>query len=208
MKLALAAVLAVIYCSGYLLIERHVWRVPVRFPLSPIDRWIAFSPRWVWVYQSIYLLLPLPFLAATRDEMRRYGIGFGLVMLLAFGCFIAFPVLGPRTASAPATGMYGWLISLDLPLNTFPSLHMAVATYSAAVAVQVTRGRRRRALATLLPPWIILIGYSTLATKQHYAIDLLPGILLGWIAQRAAWRRGPALLHRPLDRRRQAGGRG
>ena len=184
LKLCLAAVLAVVYSTGYLLIERHLWRTPIRFPLSPVDRWIGFSPHWVWVYQSIYGIVILPYLATKRDEIRRYALGFALIMLMSFTCFMLFPVVCPRTQQPHASGMYGFLIRYDLPYNTFPSLHMAVATYSALVATHVTRGNIHRVLRVLLPAWILLIGCSALATKQHYSVDLLPGVLLGWIACR------------------------
>ncbi|HEY8751907.1 MAG TPA: phosphatase PAP2 family protein [Tepidisphaeraceae bacterium] len=189
LKLVLATVLVAAYCSGYLLIERHLWREPVRFNLSPIDRWIAFSTGWVWVYQSIYLLVLFPFLATLRDDLKRYGIGFVLMTAAAFGWFVLFPVLGPRVPVAKPSGMYGLLIGVDLPFNTFPSLHMAVATYSACVAIRVTDGSLNRIFKIVFPLWILLIGYSALATKQHYAIDLPAGVLLGWIAQYAAWER-------------------
>jgi membrane-associated phospholipid phosphatase len=133
------------------------------------------------------LLLPVAWLASTRDEVRRYSLGFLAVTLAGFACFCLFPVLGPRPLDAPLAGMYGCLICIDLPLNTFPSMHMAMASYSAAVAVQLYRGRFRAAWAGAMWIWVLLIGYSALATKQHYLVDLPSGILLGWVVQRWAW---------------------
>ena len=173
------------YWTGYFLIERHPWHPPIQFTPLPMDRWTGFSPVWVWAYQLVYLLLPLPFLATRREDLRRYAAGFGLIMLVAFSCFVLLPVLGPRPAIVPTTGMYGLVSRYDLPMNNLPSLHMAVATYSACAAIQVAHGTLRRIFITLLPVVILLIGYSALATKQHYAVDLPPGVLLGWIAWRA-----------------------
>lgn len=187
LKAALGAALATLYWTGYFFIERHLCRAPIRFPLMPIDRWIGFSPRWVWGYQSVFLLALLPFLAHTRADIRRYAIGFVAMTLTAFCCFMLFPVLGPRPTLAPTNGLYALLTRCDLPFNNLPSLHMAVATYSACVALRITHGSLRRLFMVLLPAWIILIGYSALATKQHYFVDLPPGILLGWLAQKAAW---------------------
>ncbi len=187
LKLGLGLVLWVIYWTGYFLIERHLWRAPIQFVQLPIDRWIGFWPQWVWGYQSIFFLLPIPFLAISRNDIARYGIGFVLIMLAAFSCFILFPIQGPRPAWAPTSGMYGLVTRYDLPLNNFPSLHLAVATYSASVAIHISRGNLRRVFMIILPAWVLLIGYSALATKQHFAIDLPPGILLGWAARRVAW---------------------
>jgi membrane-associated phospholipid phosphatase len=187
MKLCVSVFLALFYCTGYELIERHPWRPPVEFALTAIDRWTGFSPRWVGVYQSIYLMLPALLLATTRDQVRRYGFGFAALTLVGFACFILWPVRGPRPHFAPDTGMYGLLTRIDLPLNSFPSMHVAIATYSACFAIHLTQGRLKRILMVALPIWVLLIAYSALATKQHYLVDLPPGALLGWAAHRLAW---------------------
>jgi membrane-associated phospholipid phosphatase len=183
LKLAVAGVLALGYCTGYLWIERHPWREPIVFALTAVDRWTGFDPNWIWVYQSVYALLPFGLLAVNCDEIRRYAVGFTLLTAASFACFCCCPVLGPRPAGTPISGMYGALVHLDLPLNSFPSLHMAVATYAACVA-----RRFFPSLAIALTLWVLLIGYSTLALKQHYLVDLPPGIVLGWLAYRFAWR--------------------
>jgi membrane-associated phospholipid phosphatase len=191
-KLWLGAVLGILFCAGYFGIQRLPLREPMRIAPSPVDDAIGFSPSWVWAYQSIYLLLPLAWLAPTRHDLRRYTVGFAWLMIAGFAFFLFLPVVGPRPVDAPAAGgggMYLLLTRYDSPLNSFPSLHMALATYSAAVAISFTEGRVRRGLRVVLPIWIGLIAFSTLATKQHYLVDLPPGILLGWLAHRFAWRR-------------------
>jgi membrane-associated phospholipid phosphatase len=118
--------------------------------------------------------------------------------LIGFGCFIVWPVRGPRPSFAPGSwGMYGLLTRVDTPLNTFPSMHMAIATYCACVAIELSHGRWRRILAVALPIWVLLIAYSALATKQHYAVDLPLGMLLGLAAERLAWRKAIGRTTRP-----------
>lgn len=187
-KLWLGAALTLVFCAGYFEIQSHPLRLPVQLELTFIDRAVPFSPRWVWVYQSIYLLLLTAWLCATKEQLRRYAIGFACLMLVGFGCFLLWPVAGPRPAELPADPLYRVLVRYDTTLNSFPSLHLALATYSACVAVAVTSGSSRRWLMMLLPLWVALIGYATLATKQHYWVDLPPGIALGWLAHYFAWR--------------------
>jgi len=189
-KLLLGAALTVVFCAGYFGIQYHPLRPPTRLTLTFIDQAIPFSPRWVWVYQSIYLLLPAAWLCETTDQLRRYAIGFTVLTLVGFTCFLLWPVAGPRPQALLTDPMYRVLVRYDMTLNSFPSLHMGLAAYSAGVAVTVTSGALRRRLMILLPLWVALIGYSTLATKQHYWVDLPPGIALGWLAQYFAWRRG------------------
>jgi membrane-associated phospholipid phosphatase len=187
-KLWLGSLLTIVFCAGYFLIGYHPVRSPVRLALTTIDRSVPFSPGWVWVYQSIYLLLLAAWLSETADELRRYAIGFAILMLAGFSCFLLWPVAGPRPEEMSNDPMYRVLVRYDTTLNSFPSLHMALATYSASTAVAVTSASLRRLLAVLLPVWVAIIGYATLATKQHYWVDLPPGILLGLLAQYLAWR--------------------
>lgn len=187
-KLWLGTLLTLVFCCGYFAIQYYPLRPAIRFELTLIDRAIAFAPHWTWVYQSVYLLLPFAWLCETREQLRRYASGFFIVMLIGFVCFVLWPVAGPRPSALPDDAFYRWLVSYDRPLNSFPSLHLAWAMYSACVAIAVTDGALRRRLSRLLPLWVALIGYATLATKQHYFVDLPPGIALGWLAQRYAWR--------------------
>jgi membrane-associated phospholipid phosphatase len=194
MKLWLGAALTLVFCAGYFAIQYYPLRPPTRLELTFIDRSVPFSPRWVWVYQSIYLLLLASWLCETVDQLRRYAIGFAILMVAGFTCFLFWPVTGPRPQELSPEflndPLYRALVSYDTTLNSFPSLHVALATYSACVAVAVTSGSLRRWLTIVLPLWVALICYSTLATKQHYWVDLPPGIALGWLARRIAWRRG------------------
>jgi membrane-associated phospholipid phosphatase len=188
MKIWLAASLWLFYCTGYELVERYPLRSAVEFGLTPIDRWIGFSPGWIWVYESICLMAPAIWLATTRDEIKRYAIGFAAITMVGFSFFILWPVRCPRPDSTPAAGLYALQMRVDSPLNAFPSMHMAIAAYSACVAIGLSRGRCKRILAAGLPIWVLLIAYSALATKQHYLVDLPPGILLGWGAHRLAFK--------------------
>ena len=195
-KLCLGSALTAVFCAGYFALGHNPMRLPIRLDDTVIDRSVEFAPGWVWAYQSLYLLLPFAWLSETKDQLRRYAIGFAIVMLTGFGFFLLCPVAGPRpvatqgdlTHATPSDVMYGLLVRYDTPLNSMPSLHLALATYSACVAVKVTSGLLRRRLQVGLPIWVILIGYGALATKQHYWVDLPPGIALGWLAQLIAWR--------------------
>jgi membrane-associated phospholipid phosphatase len=188
-KLWLFPALAIFYGGGYLLIQRHLCRMPISFTPLAIDRWVPFSLAWLDIYQSIYLMVPVALLARTRDQLRAFAIGLLGFALVSFAIFILLPVRGPRLADCPTTGMYGMLIQIDLPLNTFPSLHMAAAAYFSCVAIRLTGGRLRQICTVVIPIWVIIIAYSTLATKQHYAVDVPSGVAIGLAAYWVAWRK-------------------
>ena len=183
LKLVLAAGLTAFFCVFYFPLQRL--DVSARtLPLGALDRAVSFDPAWTPVYQSVYLLMPLcAFAADSADALRRYARGFVAMCLVAFAIFAVFPVAGPRPAE-PAGGLYGLLVAYDTPLNSFPSLHVALAAYSALFAHVVWR---HPPLTMLAAAWVVAIAWSTLATKQHYAVDLPPGILLAVAAHRWAF---------------------
>jgi membrane-associated phospholipid phosphatase len=189
-KLALLASLPVAFCVPYFALQRFTV-APVRtFSPSWLDRQIAFDPAWTLVYQSLYLLMPLvPWLATTDGELHRYTRGFLALSVACFVVFLVFPVSGPRPDQAPAHAPYRLLVAYDAPLNSFPSLHAALAAYTLLFARRVLAWPA--SLAALGIGWVCAIGYATLATKQHFAVDLPPAVLLAVAADRWAFTLAP-----------------
>jgi membrane-associated phospholipid phosphatase len=194
MKAALSAGLTVFFCVPYFLLQR-LTLVPARtLPLSAVDRAIDFDPRWVWAYQSVYLLLTIvPWMLTSHAALRRYARGFLLVSGVGFAFFLLLPIRGPRPAIDTPDVMFRILQWYDRPLNCFPSLHVGLAVYTVLVAATVSRDRlnpaARLSVVLLLGLWTAAIAYAALATKQHYAIDLPAGALLAGIAHWFTWHR-------------------
>ena len=137
---------------------------------------------------------PVPWLSTRRDDLRRYARGFVLLAAAGFVCFLLYPVDGPRPADAPRTGMWALLLSYDTPRNAMPSLHVGLAAYTVLFGVRALGadlGARARAAWTAAGvAWLAAIAYATLATKQHYAVDLPPGLVGAWLAHAWVWRGG------------------
>jgi hypothetical protein len=192
-KIAVWLGLAAGICAPYFALQRVEW-FPLRAPpVMQIDRAVAFEPGYVWAYLSIALLVPLaPALAASRDALRRYALGLFLLCAPCFAAFALFPVEGPRPPQLPDHGMYRLIVSLDRPTNSMPSLHAGLVVYSLLFGLRVLRealpARRHAAAALIGCAWAVLILYSTLATKQHWALDLPPGAALAAGAHALAWR--------------------
>jgi len=188
-KARLTIGLLVYFCLFYFTLQRVVLFVPHQFASSRFDEAVAFDERWTIVYQSLYLLLPLPWLASSNDELRRYARGFFLLTIISFVFFLVFPVEGPRPDQLAASPFYRLLIAYDRNLNAFPSLHAALAVYTFLFGARILP---RRWLAPMVV-WLALILYSTVATKQHYAVDVVAGVLLAVAADFLAWRYTPVL---------------
>lgn len=158
-----------------------------RLPWSPavaLDAAIALQPAWVLIYGPLYLFLILLPLFIVRDDthIRRTFHAYLAVWISAYAVFVAFPTLAPRPAETIAgDGFAVWglnfLYEADPPYNCFPSLHVAHSFVSALASYRVHRGVGIAALAGA-----VLVGISTLFTKQHYVLDVGAGILLASVA--------------------------
>jgi membrane-associated phospholipid phosphatase len=196
-KVAVWIGLAIGICVPYFTLQHVHWTSVHELPATSFDRSIAFSPRWIYAYASLAVLVPLaPLLAATRAQLIRYAKGLGVLCVSCFVVFLLFPVAGPRPHTTDATFLYHAIVAIDRPTNSLPSLHAGLTVYSllfmgrvfAGSLTQPNRSRFVGAAAT----WGGLILYSTLATKQHWLLDLPAGALIALAAHRVAWLGAPA----------------
>jgi membrane-associated phospholipid phosphatase len=189
-KAALAVAIGALFTAAYLLIG-HFPVAPVRhLPLTWLDRAIGFHPyAWVWIYQSVYVPINLiPWLADRRDDLRRYVAGFLLLTLVSFAVFVAWPIRAPKPPVENPRGMYWLLQQYDAPYNSLPSLHAALLVYTLAFGRRIVGDETPRRLKLICVAWAGLILYGTLATKEHYAVDIVAGVAFGLVADRWAWR--------------------
>ncbi len=192
-KVALSLLLTVAFCVPYFALQTFSLRPSITLPLSAIDRAVRFEPAWIWGYQSLYLLLPLfPWIATDRRQLQTYARGFLYLCGASFVCFALFPVDCPRPEIVPDTGMYALVVSYDGLRNAFPSLHVGLGVHAVLFGDIVLRGlassRARRVVFGAGVAWVAVIGYSTIATKQHYFVDLPVGAVLAYLSHRLACR--------------------
>lgn len=207
-KVAVWLGLAVGICVPYFTLQA-VPLFPVRgVPETPLDRWIPFEPGFIWLYVSLALLVPLaPALATRRRDLARYAKGLAWLCVPCFLIFALLPVAGPRPELAPDHALYAWIVSVDRPTNSMPSLHAGLAVYSLLYGLRVLRGDQapgRLAKVTgAAYAWVGLILYSTLATKQHWLVDVPAGALLAFGAHAFVWRSAAERQHQ--DQQAHAG---
>jgi membrane-associated phospholipid phosphatase len=195
------------FFAGYFHLLRNPSATPVALPLLPPDHWIAYEPRAVWPYLSlwIYVGIPpavLPSLAAGA----RYAVWAGALCVTGLLCFWLWPTeLPPGWLPADAGGSAGLVLlrGLDAPGNACPSMHVASAVFSALWIRQQLDGFGAPAWprrVNLL--WLAAIIWSTMALRQHVLVDVLAGAALGAIFGAAALRWGPPTVARDgVDRR-------
>ena len=167
---------------GYFWLLNHSRSPVTTVPRIFIDRMVAFWPGALVLYVSLWVYVPLaPALMKIRLEMFSY-LGAVIVMsLVGFGIFILWPTAVPKTGiiwSQHPSVFY--LKAVDASGNAFPSLHVAFAVFTAVWMGRLLRamgaGGGVRALNWL---WCFGIVYSTLAIRQHVALDAIAGVVLG-----------------------------
>ncbi len=122
-----------------------------------------------------------------RPQLKHYALGVAVMSGIANGIFLRWPTAILRPAVDSISPLYNVLITYVTPRNACPSLHAAMAVYSALCWEQLCDG-------TPLPwvwrsgvwLWGLGILYATLATKEHVFMDVITGSLLGlgtyWVA--------------------------
>ena len=180
--LGLSAYMTVFMFIYFTLLRHPLFSVTL-MPLSALDRLIGFAPWSVWLYATLWIYISLvPSLLWAWSEMRIYLVQVTLLSLLGFGLFLFWPTAVPKLPmdGAASSWVVGFLKSVDAAGNACPSLHVA---FSVLTAVWLQRLLRYLGAAHWLRVlnwlWCLGIVYSTLATKQHVAIDLYAGAALG-----------------------------
>lgn len=166
----------------YFVLLRHPL-YPVRtLPLTALDGWIGFAPWSLLLYASLWFYISLvPTLLNDWNEMGAYLVQVTVLSLLGFGLFLFWPTAAPAPhidwTQHPSVA---FLKSVDASGNACPSMHAAFAALTAVWLYRLLRhlkAPRWSQAVNLL--WCFGILYSTLATKQHVALDLYAGVPLG-----------------------------
>ncbi len=195
-RCAEAAVLAALLTGAYM--GAGASRVPAAHPMKHVvDGLVPFVPETVWLYLPGYWACFLVTIWAVRDARQfRAGLtGLATLTVLAVPFFLEWPVAAPRPPvpldPTWSAALVRWLYTTDPAGNTFPSLHVANATFC---AVLTTASSRRWGAAV----WALALGVavSVLTLKQHWLVDVPAGWALATVGA-AAWRAqlaAPALL--------------
>lgn len=167
----------------YFLVLRHPLFPVTIMPLTRLDRLIGFEPWGIVPYASLWLYISLvPGLLYTRREWLPFISAAAIMSIIGFAIFLLWPTAVPRPdvdwARYPSVA---FLKSVDASGNACPSLHVAFSVLSCLWLERIFRKLRAPALVRgVSVGWCVLIVYSTLAIKQHVALDVLAGAGLGW----------------------------
>ncbi|HTZ88344.1 MAG TPA: phosphatase PAP2 family protein [Solirubrobacteraceae bacterium] len=179
--------LAVSNGRGVLSLERSLHLDPERALDASLSRHHALSEIVVFWYENVHIVVTLVVFAwlwwAHADRLGVLRSTLVIVNLIALVVFWSFPVAPPRMLSAGyvdlvarTNGLPVWQIgAIALHSNqlcSFPSLHIAWATWSALGMWQLTERRMLRAIAFVYP---FVTTYAVMATGNHYLLDAVAG---------------------------------
>jgi hypothetical protein len=182
--LGTAAFTGLFFVAYFYLLKNPV-RPVTTIPVTWVDQAIGFEAIALPFYLSLWVYVSLPpFFMSTRRAVTSYGLRIGLLCSAGLGIFYCYPNATPPANIdwALIPGM-AFLKGVDAAGNACPSLHVATAIFSCAWL-------HWRFSALGFSPawksanffWCVAIVYSTLATKQHVAIDVAGGIALSLVA--------------------------
>lgn len=189
------ALMSGFFCAYFQLLNHPAFPVAT-MPLLAVDHWIRFQPAAVVLYVSLWLYVPLaPALVTELRELWSYGVATFALGAVGLGIFFFWPTAVPPGQLQSEGWGIAWLRGVDAAGNACPSLHVAYALFTAVWFERLLRQMQ----AGVLWRWgNVLWGggviYSTLAVKQHVALDVLAGAALGGaaVAAHLAWLRRTA----------------
>ena len=182
-----------VFFGGYFYVLKNPAYPITVMPLIVLDRLIGFQPLALPLYLSIWAYVSLPpALLTTRHELGRYTLAMAATCLAGLIVFYFWPTTVPLFdidwIQSPGVNL---LKDLDATGNACPSLHVATAAFSCVWLQHLLRRiGAPRALRIVNVAWFVGIAYSTVATRQHVAVDVLAGLVLGVLTAWLSLRRG------------------
>jgi len=181
--LGITALISIFFVGYFLLLRFPLFAVTV-MPQTAVDRLIGFHPSAIILYFSLWFYVSLPpALLRTRPEVYAYGWIAGALATFALTIFFFWPTSIPPTAGIDWSLYSGFstLKQVDASQNACPSLHVAFAVFSGMWLDRIIRELPVGPyLRVLNAAWCAGIVYSTIATRQHVAIDVAAGAALGF----------------------------
>ena len=182
-----------VFFIGYFHLLRFPAHEVVTMPLTALDHWIPFQPWTLGAYLSLWLYVGVaPGLQLTFRELVVYGLWAAALCLTGLGIFYAWPTaVPPLTFDVSGYAGFRMLQGVDAAGNACPSMHVAIAIFTAARIEHVLRGAGApRLLRALNVAWFAAIAWSTLAVKQHVVLDVIAGAALGlaFVGPSLRWR--------------------
>lgn len=157
---------------------------------TPIDDLIRFTPEFAWFYYSYYLVVFAVAVLAYSQRKVLYEVltGYALMTVVGWVSWLSFPVQMVRpdvsTCMEMSCALVKGMYEIDPGgYNVLPSLHTAHSVF-----VFMFFYKYDRKWSWFFAALGLCIIASTVFIKQHYFLDLPPGVVTGiagyWVGTR------------------------
>jgi hypothetical protein len=170
---------------AYFWVMRHPLSAMTAMPVTWMDELVVFWPQSFLLYISLWVYVGLG-TALTKDlrELAAFGAASLAMIVLGLGIFMIAPT---KVSGLPIDWSrypsLAFLKRVDVAGNACPSLHAAFAVFTGFVIHgHLTAIGAARALRVCNVLWCLGILYSTVATRQHVALDVIAGSVLAGAA--------------------------
>jgi membrane-associated phospholipid phosphatase len=171
-----------LFFAGYFHLLKNPTGPPWIMPRTPLDDLIPFQPYALFPYLTLWVYVGVaPGLQRSFLDLLVYGMWSGALCLAGLGMFYAWPTQVPPLG-LDASGFPGFALlqGVDAPGNACPSMHVAIAIFTALwIEQQLREVGVPKGWRVANWGWFCAIVYSTLAVKQHVVLDVVAGALLG-----------------------------
>jgi hypothetical protein len=174
-----------VFFYAYFWAMRHPLGAVTVMPVTWLDELVGFQPLSFALYVFLWFYISLgTALAKDLRELAAFGMASLAMSIVGLAIFMLVPTRVPDFAiDWSLYPSMQFLKRVDVAGNAFPSLHAAFCVFTAVVLhaqlAAVGSGRWPRAWNLLLCGGIL---YSTIATRQHVALDAAAGAVLGGAA--------------------------
>jgi membrane-associated phospholipid phosphatase len=173
-----------LFFLGYFYVQRHPAYAPTTMPVTTFDLMIPFQPYALLAYVSLWIYVGVgPGLQRSLNDFAAYGVWMSALCIAGLTIFYFWPTQTPPLVLDPSTlPAFALLHQADKTGNACPSMHVAISIFTLGRVDEVLRSTRSPTWSRLLnAAWFLVITYSTLAVKQHVALDDAGGALLGLV---------------------------
>lgn len=170
-----------LFFVAYFYVLNHPAFPTTVIPYTAADRLISFQPLALPIYLSLWVYVAFPAMFTIKQrELYEFTLSIALMSITGLTIFYVWPTTTPISeidwALHPSIN---FLKSVDAAGNACPSLHVATAFFSGAwLACLLRRINAPHWVKISNVIWCVGIIYSTLATRQHVALDVLGGLVL------------------------------
>lgn len=150
--------------------------------LVKYDNKIPLQPIWIWMYTVFYYPVVVLVVAFGSPDHRHFTyVVFSYIIMLSVMVlfFLIYPVTTPPSwrqfdkTKSLSHRFLAFTQTIDGPNNCFPSGHAAISVITAYHMIQFVG-------IPLAAAYSLLVILSCLFCKQHYIIDVIAGVVLGF----------------------------